>query len=68
MTEPDCCDTMTANLEVTCDQHKFRIDCPDVIMYKYGENWGIPIHDGGMSYIKVYFCPWCGARLKSDKK
>jgi hypothetical protein len=25
--------------------------------------YGLPILDGGTSYIAIQFCPWCGARL-----
>ncbi|MBC7450123.1 MAG: hypothetical protein H7259_01395 [Cytophagales bacterium] len=27
------------------------------------KSFGLPIHDGGSSYIKIYFCPWCGQKL-----
>ncbi|MCE6992052.1 DUF6980 family protein [Dyadobacter sp. CY323] len=26
-------------------------------------DFGLPIHDGGNSYIKIDFCPWCGKKL-----
>lgn len=25
--------------------------------------YGIPVHDGGSSYITIDFCPWCGTSL-----
>jgi hypothetical protein len=25
--------------------------------------FGLPIHDGGSSFIKINFCPWCGKKL-----
>jgi len=25
--------------------------------------YGLPILDGGTSFIAIVFCPWCGARL-----
>ena len=28
------------------------------------KQFGIPIHDGGSSFIKINFCPWCGKNLK----
>jgi hypothetical protein len=30
---------------------------------KKGKAFGIPIHDGGSSFIKIDFCPWCGDKL-----
>jgi hypothetical protein len=35
-----------------------------VITQKRGD-FGLPIHDGGNSYIKINFCPWCGKKLSS---
>lgn len=26
--------------------------------------FGIPIHDGGSSFIKIDYCPWCGNKLQ----
>jgi hypothetical protein len=28
-----------------------------------GKAFGLPIHDGGSSFIKIKFCPWCGKKL-----
>lgn len=28
--------------------------------------YGVPILDGGSSYIVITFCPWCGQRLPSS--
>jgi hypothetical protein len=28
--------------------------------------YGIRILDGGTSFMKIEFCPWCGSRLPSD--
>lgn len=27
------------------------------------KEFGIPIHDGGSSYIHIRFCPWCGRKV-----
>lgn len=43
---------------------KFDVDC--IIRYdKSHKEYGIPIHDGGSSYISIKYCPWCGKELKS---
>ena len=40
----------------------------DVIMNKWRDgSYGIPIHDGGASVIKINYCPWCGLNLKDDE-
>lgn len=60
---PECCAMMSANCLSSCDQHPNRTDCPDIIMHKYESGYGIPIHDGGDSYIEIFYCPWCGVEL-----
>jgi hypothetical protein len=44
--------------------HADRLDCPDTVIHHYNSGHvGIPIHDGGHSFIVVHYCPWCGASL-----
>jgi len=43
-------------------QEEINYDC--VITHdKKGKAFGLPIHDGGSSYIKINHCPWCGKQL-----
>jgi hypothetical protein len=65
-----CCDTMKYHLEFKCDIHKDDFDCPDKIIYssKKNKEFGIIIHDGGTSFIKIKFCPWCGKKIKKKSK
>ena len=43
---------------------KIIYDDVDVIMRKWKDGtFGIPIHDGGSSVIKINYCPWCGKNL-----
>jgi len=35
----------------------------DSIITEKDKDFGIPIHDGGSSYIKIKYCPWCGKKL-----
>ena len=62
-----CCTTMETHLKWKCDQHANPDDCPDCIVRSYGSGgqYGIPIHDGGSSFIRIDYCPWCGAFLES---
>lgn len=63
-----CCLQITKRVEYTCAQHSDRFDCPDCIVEfnpKFRE-YGIIVHDGGMSVILIKFCPWCGEKLPSS--
>jgi hypothetical protein len=56
---------MQREAERVCDQHPDRFDCPDcLIAYspKFRE-YGLIIHDGGRSSIRIRFCPWCGQQF-----
>jgi len=35
----------------------------DTVITQRRKEFGIPIHDGGSSFIKIIFCPWCGREL-----
>lgn len=40
-----------------------KYQCADCVIYETEGKFGIPVHDGGTSYITIKFCPWCGRRL-----
>jgi len=63
-TEP-CCEMMGEHLNRKCEQHPDLYDCPDVVITGPPEQskWGLPIHDGGHSFISIQFCPFCGKKL-----
>ncbi len=62
-----CCDDLRARAEHTCDLHPDRWDCPDCLVTRSSRGtFGLMIHDGGTSSIRIAFCPWCGARLPTD--
>jgi len=56
-----CCPEMRNRVEERCEQHPDPFDCPDNLFYRntLGE-FGIIVHDGGPSYIKINYCPFCG--------
>jgi predicted RNA-binding Zn-ribbon protein involved in translation (DUF1610 family) len=54
---------MAYHLVNRCDQHSDPYDCPDVIVVKDRNSYGIPVRDGGSSFIQIKRCPWCGKRL-----
>lgn len=65
-----CCDEMQRQAEYRCDQHPDPFDCPDNLI-RFADRldeYGIIIHDGGTSFSRISFCPWCGTRLPESKR
>ncbi|WP_084174964.1 DUF6980 family protein [Afifella pfennigii] len=60
-----CCEAMAAALEHDCPQHANPWQCPDTVLVYHEpfDEYGIPIRDGGMSYLRLAHCPWCGTPL-----
>ena len=58
---------MKYHLEYKCDIHENVFDCPDHVIHfsKSKKPKGIIIHDGGTSYYKIKFCPFCGKKINS---
>ncbi|MGE0768488.1 MAG: hypothetical protein AB7L90_18705 [Hyphomicrobiaceae bacterium] len=65
-----CCSTMARSLELHCDQHADPFDCPDValVFHEIFGEYGIPVRDGGASYLLITHCPWCGAELPASSR
>ncbi len=67
--ESYCCEKMAENINYRCSQHLDVFDCPDNLVYfsqKLNE-YGIIIHDGGSSFIKIDYCCWCGKKLPESE-
>ena len=32
------------------------------------QEYGLPVNDGGESFILIKYCPWCGAKLPQSKR
>jgi hypothetical protein len=64
-----CCEDMKRNVEYK-NETLGKYDCPDNLITYVSkmDEYGIVIHDGGSSYIKIEFCPWCGAKLPESKR
>jgi len=65
---------MQGEWDFSCDQHPDPMDCPDLVVFynpKFDEH-GIPIRDGengsAGSYVRIAYCPWCGARLPESTR
>jgi len=53
-----------------CGQNADAWECPDItlVFNKKSGAFGIPVRDGGSSYIQIGFCPWCGVQLKASSR
>ena len=59
-----CCTDLAEHLEFDCHLHRDPLDCADAVVFRDDSGRiGLPIHDGGSSYIAIQHCPWCGSRL-----
>jgi len=60
-----CCEVMRRQVEWVCEAHPNRFDCPDCLIVYSARSmeYGLIIHDGGQSSLRIHFCPWCGKRL-----
>ena len=69
MTTGACCESMLKQVIWKCADHSSLADCPDALVGRFGktEDYGLFIHDGGSSYVAIAYCPWCGARLRTEK-
>lgn len=70
MSRKNCCNQMMEILNLDCNEGESSFQCSNSVMYyneKFDE-YGMIIHDGGSSYIKIDFCPWCGKKLPDSKR
>jgi len=65
-----CCEEMRAALTFECDQHADPFDCADalVVYNEIFDEFGLPVHDGGVSYALISRCPWCGMQLPESQR
>lgn len=60
-----CCKDMKDNVEHLCPTHSNSFDCPDHLIHYavLSREFGLIIHDGGGSMVKIKYCPFCGKKL-----
>ena len=70
-----CCLNMAYRLiEDKMEKEKVKTDRDyinyDAVMHysKSHKIFGIPIHDGGSSFIPIKYCPWCGSDISKGLK
>ena len=63
-----CCVKMASHIFDSFNEFgEIKYEDHDIIMNKWEDGtFGIPIHDGGSSVIKINFCPWCGTKLSDE--
>lgn len=56
---------MTAALSFDCGLHSDPFDCPDTVLifHEVFAEYGLPIRDGGTTYLLISNCPFCGGKL-----
>lgn len=54
----------------SCKPHEDPWECPDatLVYSPRFDEYGIPVRDGGQSYVHISHCPWCGIRLPESKR
>ena len=66
-----CCEEMSVALDNMCEEHGGDpMACPDmVVVYSpICDEYGLPIRDGGASYLTISHCPFCGAALGKSRR
>jgi hypothetical protein len=65
-----CCQGMGAALAFDCVQHADPFDCADalIVYNEIFDEYGIPVHDGGATYVLITNCPWCGTGLPESQR
>lgn len=59
---------MQWDLERACEHHIDRFDCADALVQRARDGtYGLIVHDGGSSFVKIYVCPWCGTELHDGR-
>ncbi|WP_331745170.1 hypothetical protein [Kitasatospora sp. NBC_01300] len=65
-----CCEAMNSRVNAPCGQHDDPSACPDALVGFSArfQEYGLIIHDGGTSRVRIDFCPWCGRRLPESQR
>ncbi|MEL7047940.1 MAG: hypothetical protein AAFO75_03105 [Pseudomonadota bacterium] len=63
-----CCQELAVALVFDCDTHADPFDCPDtvIVFHELFGEYGLPIRDGGASYLVLSHCPFCGFQFPAS--
>jgi hypothetical protein len=61
-----CCENLENQIEYICEVHNSSFECADNLIYysKISGEFGLIIHDGGSSFVRIEFCPFCVRKIK----
>ena len=61
---------MSAALAFECEQHTDPFDCSDtlIVFHEVFGEYGLPVRDGGASYLIISNCPFCGTRPPESRR
>ena len=63
-----CCERMGHDLNRTCALHANRFDCPDALIAQMRGGYGVIVHDGGSSVVKIAFCPGAARNFRDTRR
>lgn len=68
--KPHFCKNMRSNYFTPHSKESMAKDIEDrlVIYIPQFLEYGLPIQDGGNSYLLIRYCPWCGAKLPKSRR
>ena len=52
-------------MEHCCENMKMMVEEENSIVFiQKTREYGVPIQDGGSSFLVMSFCPWCGKKIE----
>lgn len=64
-----CCESMEYYCGLAAgNAEDFRLSDAIMLYIDKFDEYGIPVHDGGESYVGIQYCPWCGKRLPDSRR
>lgn len=69
-TKAHFCKDMKRNYFILHSKESMSKEIEDrlVIYIPHFQEYGLPIYDGGSSYVLIKYCPWCGAKLPKSRR
>ena len=70
MSGAQCCVDMARAVDWSCEQHADAYQCPDALVAFSArfQEYGLIVHDGGSSSVRIHHCPWFGRRLPVSQR
>lgn len=69
-----CCEAFRDQVTQPACKHHTRLSCPDHIIvdggkpvFSHDTRYVLPVKDGGSSFFRIHYCPFCGKKLEEDR-